>query len=61
MITPDSLREAAQRFAARTDHFAIRKAEICLDLANKLQVYGRFASEKQESFAGTLINWSRLI
>lgn len=53
-----ALGKAAERFEARTDSFAQGKAEICRDLAAKLDRYGSFASDKQADFARKLIEWS---
>ena len=50
---------AGTRYNARTDSFAAGKGQTCADMAHKLQHYGRFASEKQESFARKLIEWSK--
>ena len=59
MITPDILRAAAQAFAARSDSFAAGKADTCLDLADKLDRWGSFASSKQAEFAERLVQWSK--
>lgn len=53
------LRTAACAFAARSDSFAEGKARTCNDIADKLQRYGSFASEKQKDYAGKLIEWSK--
>jgi len=58
MTTVQDLQNAAKMFAARTDGFAAGKADICNDLANKLQRFGSFASEKQAEFAAKLVAWS---
>jgi hypothetical protein len=52
------LRLAAQRFDERRDRFAIGKADICLDIARKVERFGSFASDKQHEFALKLIAWS---
>jgi hypothetical protein len=56
-----ALGKAAEAFEARTDAFAAGKADICRDLAVKLDRalgdYGSF-SEKQEAFARKLISWA---
>jgi hypothetical protein len=53
------LREAAARFAKRSDTFANGKAETCHDLADKLKRYGSYASEAQQGFAAKLVAWSK--
>lgn len=57
--TPEELRAAAARFAKRTDSFAAGKADICLELAAKLERFGSFASTKQQEFAAKLVAWSQ--
>lgn len=57
-VTATTLLAAAERFAMRTDDFAIGKASICADLAAKLERFGAFASEKQYQFAAKLVTWS---
>jgi len=59
MAKATELREAALAFSKRTDSFAEGKAGICTDMANKLDRYGDFASEKQAGFADKLIAWSK--
>jgi len=59
MVTIEELTTAAERFSARTDDFAAGKATICLDLANGLRRFGRFASDKQAGFAAKLVTWSQ--
>ena len=58
MTTALDLTQAAARFAARTDSFATGKADICLDMADKLGRYGTFATAKQAEFAAKLVSWS---
>lgn len=53
------LRQAAGRYAPRRDSFAEGKAEICLDIASKVERFGSFASVKQREFADKLIAWSK--
>jgi hypothetical protein len=53
------LREAAQRFALRRDSFAAGKAETCNDIADKLDRFGSFASERQAGYADKLVEWSK--
>lgn len=57
--TPTELREAGAIFQRRTDGFAEGKADICFDLAAKVEQFGRFASEKQQAFAAKLVTWSK--
>ena len=52
------LRAAARRFSQRHDSFAAGKATTCFDMADKLQRYGSFASDKQADFARKLVEWS---
>ena len=59
MVTIEELTTAAERFNARTDEFAAGKGTICLDLANGLRRFGRFASDKQAGFAEKLVAWSQ--
>ena len=49
---------AASRFAQRTDDFSFGKPATCRDLAEKLERFGSFASDKQADFAYKLIGWS---
>ena len=58
MTTALDLRQAAARFSARNDSFAAGKADICLDMADKLGRYGTFVSNKQAEFAAKLVSWS---
>ncbi len=58
MTTALDLTQAAARFAARTDSFAAGKADVCLDMADKLGRYGTFATAKQAEFAAKLVSWS---
>jgi len=53
------LREAAGRFEVRRDDFATGKAGTCRDIADKLERFGSFASDKQREFAVKLIEWSK--
>ena len=53
------LRAAAQRFALRRDDFARGKASTCNDIADKLDRFGSFASERQADFADKLVEWSK--
>jgi hypothetical protein len=55
------LRLAAGFFATRTkqDDFTSRSQIACLDLANKLEKFGSFASPAQEGYAAKLILWSK--
>ena len=55
------LRAAAKLFALRSpkDSFAIGKEATCLDLANKLERFGSFVSDKQDDFARKLVEWSK--
>jgi len=53
------LREAALLYRARKDAFADGKESTCIDMANKLERYGDFASEKQAQYADKLIAWSK--
>ena len=57
-ITAQALRNAAQVFAARTDSFAAGKADICNDLATKLEKFGSFVTLKQAEFAAKLVTWA---
>lgn len=57
-LTSQTLIDAASRFALRSDDFAAGKAEICADLAAKLERFGTFASERQYEFACKLVQWS---
>jgi len=52
------LRAAAERFDARRDNFAQGKGATCRDLADKLDRFGSFVSEKQADFARKLVEWS---
>lgn len=52
------LRAASVRFDARRDDFARGKGPTCRDIADKLDRFGSFASEKQEQFAQKLVAWS---
>lgn len=52
------LQQAAERYAQRaqgTDH---QKADICRDIAARTLRFGRFASERQRSYAEALVRWS---
>jgi hypothetical protein len=53
-----SLSQAAERYAARRDNFAIGKAETCRDIAAKLRRFGAFASDSQQQYAYKLIGWA---
>ena len=59
-ITPEQLRDAAKRFAARPrqDDFTSRSHITCLDMADKLAKFGSFASDAQRGYAEKLIVWS---
>lgn len=59
MAKATELREAALAFSKRTDSFAAGKSATCTDMANKLDYYGAFASEKQAAFADKLIAWAK--
>lgn len=52
------LQQAGARWLKRHDQFADGKADACFDLSDKLKHFGTFASERQESFARKLIEWS---
>lgn len=54
-----ALMDAATRFDARRDSFAVGKGAICRDMAGKLARFGRFASDRQAEFAQKLIAWSQ--
>jgi hypothetical protein len=56
--TPTELREAAQRWDARSDSFAEGKAETCRSMADNLERFGSYASDKQQGYAAKLITWS---
>ena len=60
-ITPEQLRDAAKRFAARPrqDDFTSRSHITCLDMADKLAKFGSFASDAQRGYAEKLIVWSQ--
>lgn len=53
------LRAASVRFDARRDAFAAGKGTTCRDIADKLERFGSFVSEKQEQFAAKLVEWSK--
>ena len=57
-ITAVALREAGNRWLKRHDSFADGKADTCFDMADKLDRFGSFVSEKQEGYAAKLIAWS---
>ena len=57
-VTAETLFKAADQFAARTDGFAVGKADICRDLGNKLLRFGSFASRRQYEFACKLVEWA---
>jgi len=57
-ITAVALREAGNRWLKRHDQFADGKADTCFDMADKLDRFGSFVSEKQEGYAAKLIAWS---
>jgi hypothetical protein len=63
-VSPDNARfiaellAAASRFAQRTDEFSFGKPATCRDLADKLQHFGCWASDRQADFAYKLIGWS---
>lgn len=58
-VTAEQLFAAADLFAARTDNFAVGKADICRDMARKLERFGSFVSEKQAEFAAKLVQWAQ--
>ena len=49
------LRAASKLFALRGQ---TRNADTCLDLANKLERFGSFVSDKQAAYASQLIGWA---
>ena len=53
------LREAAKLYAPRRDNFAQGKESTCLSMAESLERYGSFASDRQRDFALKLIEWSK--
>lgn len=55
----NTLRAAAALYDKRSDSFAQGKADICRDIAAKVERFGSFASDKQRDFAGKLIEWSK--
>jgi Family of unknown function (DUF6011) len=57
-VTAVALREAGNRWLKRHDQFADGKADTCFDMADKLDRFGSFVSEKQEGYARKLIEWS---
>jgi len=57
-VTAVALREAGNRWLKRHDQFADGKADTCFDMADKLDRFGSFVSEKQEGYAAKLIAWS---
>ena len=52
------LMDAALRFDRRTDSFALGKATVCRDIAERILQHGRFASSRQQGYAEALIRWS---
>ena len=54
-ITPEALRAAAAQFKTKGN---TAKADVCLDMAAKLDRFGSFVSDKQAGFAKSLIVWS---
>jgi len=58
VTTPQALREAGARWLKRHDQFADGKADTCFDMADKLEHFGSFISEKQAGYALKLIEWS---
>jgi hypothetical protein len=57
-VTAVALREAGNRWLKRHDQFADGKADTCFDMADKLDRFGSFVSEKQAGYAAKLIAWS---
>jgi hypothetical protein len=57
-VTAQALREAGARWLKRHDQFADGKADTCFDMADKLDRFGSFVSDKQAGFAAKLIEWS---
>jgi uncharacterized protein DUF6011 len=53
------LRDAGHRFDKRGDNFAQGKGSICRDIADKVEHFGSFATDKQRDFALKLIEWSK--
>jgi hypothetical protein len=54
-----NLLDAAKLYDARSDGFAQGKGAICRDMAEKLNKFGSFASDKQRDFAMKLIEWTK--
>jgi hypothetical protein len=52
------LRDAGHRFDKRNDSFAEGKGTICRDIADKVEHFGSFVSDKQHEFALKLVAWS---
>lgn len=51
---------AAKRFDEKyQSDFVAGKADICRDLADRLQRFGDYASDKQREFAKKLVEWSK--
>lgn len=57
----DQLLAAGDKFAERRDARSLQNANIARDMAHKLAHYGSFASEKQKSFALSLIRQSQAL
>jgi hypothetical protein len=58
-VTAQALREAGARWLKRHDQFADGKADTCFDMADKLDRFGSFVSDKQAGYAAKLIEWSQ--
>jgi hypothetical protein len=58
-VTAQALREAGARWLKRHDSFADGKADTCFDMADKLDRFGSFVSDKQAGYAAKLIEWSQ--
>jgi len=58
-VTAEALRNAGAIWLKRHDSFADGKADTCFDMADKLDRFGSFISEKQAAYAAKLVLWTQ--
>jgi hypothetical protein len=58
-VTVEALRNAGAIWLKRHDSFADGKADTCFDMADKLERFGSFISEKQAAYAAKLVLWTQ--
>lgn len=59
-VEVDLLRRAAVYYDTQRSSFCLGKGATCRDMADSIEKFGRFASERQREFALKLIGWARL-